>query len=109
MNLRTIAFNNLRRRKARLVFLVAGLLIGVATVVTLLSRAVARAEIAHAVSPAELLDDAVMPAGHVVTKNQHVVGLPPDRDRFRVELQTPVVRLGRPDFDVRHEKNPLRK
>jgi putative ABC transport system permease protein len=37
MNLRTIAFNNLRRRKARLVFLVAGLLIGVATVVTLLS------------------------------------------------------------------------
>ena len=37
MNLRTIAFNNLRRRKARLLFLVAGLLIGVATVVTLLS------------------------------------------------------------------------
>jgi putative ABC transport system permease protein len=37
MNLRTIAFNNLRRRKARLIFLVAGLLIGVATVVTLLS------------------------------------------------------------------------
>jgi putative ABC transport system permease protein len=37
MNLRTIAFNNLRRRKARLVFLVAGLLIGVGTVVTLLS------------------------------------------------------------------------
>jgi len=37
MNLRTIAFNNLRRRKARLAFLVAGLLIGVATVVTLLS------------------------------------------------------------------------
>jgi putative ABC transport system permease protein len=37
MNLRTIAFNNLRRRKTRLVFLVAGLLIGVATVVTLLS------------------------------------------------------------------------
>lgn len=37
MRLRTIAFNNLRRRKARLGFLVAGLLIGVATVVTLLS------------------------------------------------------------------------
>jgi putative ABC transport system permease protein len=37
MNLRTIAFNNLRRRKARMAFLVAGLLIGVATVVTLLS------------------------------------------------------------------------
>jgi putative ABC transport system permease protein len=37
MNLRTIAMNNLRRRKSRLAFLVAGLLIGVATVVTLLS------------------------------------------------------------------------
>lgn len=37
MRLRTIAFNNLRRRKARLAFLVAGLLIGIATVVTLLS------------------------------------------------------------------------
>ncbi len=37
MRLRTIAFNNLRRRKARLAFLVAGLLLGVATVVTLLS------------------------------------------------------------------------
>lgn len=37
MNLRTIAFNNLRRRKSRLAFLVAGLLLGVATVVTLLS------------------------------------------------------------------------
>lgn len=37
MNLRTIAFNNLRRRKARMAFLLAGLLIGVATVVTLLS------------------------------------------------------------------------
>jgi putative ABC transport system permease protein len=37
MNLRTIACNNLRRRKARMAFLVAGLLIGVATVVTLLS------------------------------------------------------------------------
>jgi putative ABC transport system permease protein len=37
MNLRTIAFNNLRRRKGRMAFLVAGLLIGVATAVTLLS------------------------------------------------------------------------
>ncbi len=37
MKLETIAFNNLRRRKSRLVFLVAGLLIGVATVVTLIS------------------------------------------------------------------------
>ena len=37
MNLRTIAFNNLRRRKSRMAFLVAGLLIGVATVVTLMS------------------------------------------------------------------------
>lgn len=37
MNLRTIAFNNLRRRKSRLVFLVTGLLLGIATVVTLLS------------------------------------------------------------------------
>jgi putative ABC transport system permease protein len=35
MRLTTIAFNNLRRRKARLAFLLAGLLIGVATVVTL--------------------------------------------------------------------------
>ncbi len=37
MNLRTIAFNNLRRRKSRMAFLVAGLMIGIATVVTLLS------------------------------------------------------------------------
>jgi putative ABC transport system permease protein len=37
MNLRTIAFNNLRRRKGRMAFLLAGLLIGVATVVTLFS------------------------------------------------------------------------
>ncbi|MBE0598396.1 MAG: ABC transporter permease [Desulfuromonadales bacterium] len=37
MRLRTIAFNNLRRRKARMAFLVAGLLVGIATVVTLLS------------------------------------------------------------------------
>lgn len=37
MNLYTIAFNNLRRRKARLAFLLMGLLIGVATVVTLMT------------------------------------------------------------------------
>ena len=37
MNLRTIAFNNLLRRKGRMAFLLAGLLIGVATVVTLFS------------------------------------------------------------------------
>lgn len=37
MKLETIALNNLRRRKSRLAFLVAGLLIGVATVVTLIS------------------------------------------------------------------------
>ena len=37
MNLRTIALNNLRRRKARLAFLVMGLLVGIATVVTLIS------------------------------------------------------------------------
>lgn len=37
MNLRTIAFNNLRRRKARVAFLLTGLFLGVATVVTLLS------------------------------------------------------------------------
>lgn len=37
MTLLTIAFNNLRRRKARLVFLLLGLLVGVGTVVTLLS------------------------------------------------------------------------
>ena len=36
MRLRTIAFTNLRRRKARAAFLVAGLLIGVGTVVALL-------------------------------------------------------------------------
>ena len=41
MNLRTIAFNNLRRRKSRMVFLVAGLMIGIATVVTLLSLSAA--------------------------------------------------------------------
>ncbi len=37
MNLRTIAWNNLKRRKTRMIFLVAGLLIGVATVVTIVS------------------------------------------------------------------------
>ncbi|NIQ97037.1 MAG: ABC transporter permease [Desulfuromonadales bacterium] len=37
MNLFTIAWNNLRRRKARLVFLLLGLLVGVATVVTLVT------------------------------------------------------------------------
>ncbi len=37
MNLRTIALNNLRRRKARLAFLIMGLLVGIATVVTLIS------------------------------------------------------------------------
>jgi putative ABC transport system permease protein len=37
MTLRTIAFRNLRRRKARAAFLVSGLVIGVATVVALLA------------------------------------------------------------------------
>ncbi len=37
MRLETIAINNLRRRKSRLAFLIAGLLIGIATVVTLIS------------------------------------------------------------------------
>jgi putative ABC transport system permease protein len=37
VNLFTIAFSNLRRRKSRLLFLVAGLVVGIATVVTLLS------------------------------------------------------------------------
>jgi len=37
MKLETIALNNLRRRKGRMAFLVAGLLLGVGTVVTLLS------------------------------------------------------------------------
>ena len=37
MRLRTIALNNLWRRKARAAFLVAGLLIGVGTVVALVS------------------------------------------------------------------------
>jgi putative ABC transport system permease protein len=39
MTLRSIAFANLRRRKARAAFLVAGLLVGVATVVALLTLA----------------------------------------------------------------------
>ncbi|MDX9708154.1 MAG: ABC transporter permease [Trichloromonas sp.] len=48
MKLRTIAFNNLRRRKARLAFLLAGLLIGIATVVTMLSLSAAMtAEVRH--------------------------------------------------------------
>ncbi|OGQ97675.1 MAG: ABC transporter permease [Deltaproteobacteria bacterium RIFOXYD12_FULL_57_12] len=37
MRLSDISFNNLRRRKAKMVFLVLGLLIGIATIVTLLS------------------------------------------------------------------------
>lgn len=37
MRLHTISFSNLRRRKAKMVFLVAGLFIGIATIVTLLS------------------------------------------------------------------------
>lgn len=37
MKLESIAFNNLRRRKSRMAFLVIGLLIGIATVVTLIS------------------------------------------------------------------------
>lgn len=37
MKLESIALNNLKRRKSRMIFLVAGLLIGVATIVTLIS------------------------------------------------------------------------
>src|SRR4030042_6501517 len=37
MTLRTIAFSNLRRRKARAIFVLAGLLIGVSTVLGLIS------------------------------------------------------------------------
>ena len=37
MRLESIVFHNLRRRKGRAIFLTIGLLIGVATVVTLLS------------------------------------------------------------------------
>lgn len=44
MRLNTIAFNNLRRRKSRMAFLVIGLLIGVATVVTLISLSTALTE-----------------------------------------------------------------
>jgi putative ABC transport system permease protein len=41
MKLESIAFNNLRRRKSRMAFLVLGLLIGVATVVALISLSTA--------------------------------------------------------------------
>jgi putative ABC transport system permease protein len=41
VNLRGIAFSNLRRRKARAAFLVAGLVIGIGTVVTLLTLSAA--------------------------------------------------------------------
>lgn len=44
MKLESIAFNNLRRRKSRMAFLVIGLLIGVATVVTLVSLSSALTE-----------------------------------------------------------------
>src|SRR5512137_2602892 len=37
MKLRTVAFSNLRRRKSRAAFLVAGLLVGIGTVVALLT------------------------------------------------------------------------
>lgn len=37
MKLRNISFNNLKRRKGKMAFLVAGLLIGIATIVTLLA------------------------------------------------------------------------
>ncbi len=37
MKLRSISFNNLRRRKGKMIFLVLGLFIGIATVVTLIS------------------------------------------------------------------------
>ena len=48
MKLRTIAFNNLCRRKERLAFLLAGLLIGIATVVTMISLSAAMtAEVQH--------------------------------------------------------------
>lgn len=48
MNLHTIAWNNLRRRKARMAFLLVGLLLGVATIVTLLSLSqTLTAEIEH--------------------------------------------------------------
>ena len=41
MRLRTVALDNLRRRKSRAAFLVAGLLVGVGTVVTLLTLSAA--------------------------------------------------------------------
>ncbi|MCX6362873.1 MAG: ABC transporter permease, partial [Actinobacteria bacterium] len=41
MKLRTVAFENLRRRKSRAAFLVAGLLVGIGTVVTLLTLSAA--------------------------------------------------------------------
>jgi len=44
MKLESIAFSNLRRRKGRMAFLVAGLLLGVGTVVTLLSLSSALTE-----------------------------------------------------------------
>ncbi|WP_303721808.1 FtsX-like permease family protein [Malonomonas rubra] len=48
MKLESIAFNNLRRRKSRMAFLVLGLMIGVATVVTLVSLSSAlTADIQH--------------------------------------------------------------
>ena len=37
MKLHTISFNNLKRRRGKVLFLVLGLLIGIATIVTLLS------------------------------------------------------------------------
>jgi putative ABC transport system permease protein len=46
MRLRTVAFGNLRRRSSRAAFLVAGLLVGIATVVTLLTMS--RALTVHA-------------------------------------------------------------
>src|SRR5665647_456453 len=41
MRLHTVALSNLRRRKTRAAFLVAGLLVGIATVVTLLTLSTA--------------------------------------------------------------------
>ena len=37
MRLHNISFNNLRRRKGKTIFLITGLLIGIATIVTLLT------------------------------------------------------------------------
>ena len=48
MKLRDIALNNLRRRKAKVFFLVAGLLVGVAAVVALLTTtSILEEDIAH--------------------------------------------------------------